>query len=73
MFFLGQQNLIYTKHLNTLMNKPTGFVSISRTIDPKTGIHYLDAIDEHKRHWVAQMAYQDDPWLVYIKPWSMMH
>lgn len=54
------------------MTKPTGFISISRTIDPKTGIHYLDAIDEQKRHWVAQMAYKDEPWLVYIKHWSMM-
>jgi hypothetical protein len=33
------------------------FVSITRTIDPKTNIHYLDAIDENGHHWMAQMEH----------------
>ena len=47
------------------------FVQISRTIDPKTRIHYLDAIDEGGRHWVAQMSHTIETWIVYTEPWRL--
>jgi hypothetical protein len=38
-------------------------------IDPKTRIHYLDAIDEDGRHWMAQMTHQKEEWLTYDRSW----
>jgi hypothetical protein len=45
------------------------FVSVTRTIDPKTGIHYLDAVDAYGFHWMAQMDHKTEPHLCYIKVW----
>jgi len=45
------------------------FVSITRVIDPKTGIHYLDAIDEYGEHYMAQMDHKTEPHLCYAKVW----
>lgn len=45
------------------------FVSIIRTIDPKTGTHYLDGIDDKGRHWTAEMSHKVEPWMVYTKQW----
>lgn len=47
------------------------FVHISRVIDPKTRIHYLDAIDEEGRHWMAEMSHREEPWLCYTKTWKL--
>lgn len=38
------------------MYKKVKFVSITRTIDPKSGIQYLDAIDNKGIHWMAEMS-----------------
>ena len=46
-------------------------VQITRTIDPKTRIHYLDGIDERGRHWVAQMTHRVEDWITYCKPWQL--
>lgn len=46
------------------------FVSVTRTIDPKTLIHYLDAIDVNGNHWTAEMDSKQEKWLVYIKGWK---
>ena len=46
------------------------FVTISRVIDPKTRIHYLDAIDINGYHWTAQMTHQEEPWIVYTSNWK---
>ena len=46
------------------------FVSVTRTIDPKTRIHYLDAIDENGQHWMAEMSHQVEQWLVFTREWS---
>lgn len=51
------------------MNK-TKFVQVTRTICPKTGIHYLDAIDENGVHWMAQMDHKTDPLLCFIRSWK---
>lgn len=45
------------------------FVSVTRTIDPKTRIHYLDAIDEKGQHWMAEMSHQVEQWLVFTREW----
>jgi hypothetical protein len=48
---------------------PVKFVSVTRTIDPKTGIHYLDAVDAYGFHWMAQMDHKTEPHLCYTKVW----
>lgn len=45
------------------------FVSVTRTIDPKTRIHYLDAIDDNGQHWMAEMSHQVEQWLVFTREW----
>jgi hypothetical protein len=46
------------------------FVHVERTIDPKTRIHYLDAVDEDGVHWSAEMSSTIERWLVYTKLWT---
>jgi hypothetical protein len=46
------------------------FTHITRTIDPQSQIHYLDAIDEQGRHWSAQMSPHMENWLVYTEFWA---
>ena len=48
---------------------PVKFVSVTRTIDPKSNIHYLDAIDENGIHYMAQMEHKTEPHLCYSKVW----
>ena len=50
--------------------KPAKLVHITRVIDPVTRTHYLDAIDDHGRHWTAEMSHQQEPWLVYTREWA---
>ena len=45
------------------------FVSVTRTIDPKTRIHYHDAIDDNGQHWMAEMSHQVEQWLVFTREW----
>jgi len=45
------------------------FTSVTRTIDPQSRIHYLDAIDENGQHWMAEMSHQVEPWLVFTRVW----
>jgi hypothetical protein len=52
------------------MTEKVVFLSISRVIDPKTRIHYLDAIDEDGQHWTAQMTHQEEPWIIYKEVWK---
>jgi poly(3-hydroxyalkanoate) synthetase len=47
------------------------FVQITRTIDPRTRIHYLDAIDDQGRHWMAEMSHHEESWLCYTRPWCI--
>jgi hypothetical protein len=53
------------------MTEPAKFVQISRVIDPKTRMHYLDAIDDQGRHWSAEMSHQQEQWIVYTKTWKL--
>jgi len=50
--------------------KKVKFTTITRTIDPKTRIHYLDAIDENGIHWVAQQEIGVERWITYKEVWK---
>lgn len=47
------------------------FVYVTRTIDPESLCHYLDAIDNQGRHWTAEMSHQEEKWIVFTKPWKI--
>lgn len=51
------------------MVKRVKFVSVTRTIDDRNGIHYLDAVDEDGQHWEAEMSSRIEKWMVYTKVW----
>jgi hypothetical protein len=52
------------------MTSKVKFVYVTRTIDPKTRIHYLDAIDENGQHWMAEMSHKEEPWLCFTDVWK---
>jgi len=52
------------------MTERVKFTYITRVIGPKSGIHYLDAIDENGQHWTAEMSHGIEPWLVYTETWK---
>jgi hypothetical protein len=52
------------------MTERVKFKSITRVIDPKTRIHYLDAIDENGQHWTAQMDTGVEPGITYNEIWK---
>jgi hypothetical protein len=56
---------------NGKMTEPAKFVTVTRVIDPKTQIHYLDAIDDQGRHWTAEMSPKLERWLCYTKTWKL--
>ena len=51
------------------MTNKVKFTQVSRVIDPKTRIHYLDAIDEYGNHWMAQMEHKTEKWLCFSEVW----
>jgi hypothetical protein len=51
------------------MTERVKFKTITRTICPKTGIHYLDALDENGIHWLAQMETDVEKWITYKEIW----
>ena len=51
------------------MTNKLKFTQVSRVIDPKTRIHYLDAIDENGNHWMAQMEHDTENWLCFSRVW----
>jgi hypothetical protein len=51
------------------MTERVKFAQVSRVIDPKTRIHYLDAIDVNGIHWLAQMETDVEKWITYKEFW----
>ena len=49
------------------------FVYVTRTIGSRSGIHYLDAIDENGQHWMAQMSHGVEPWLCFTDKIGRAH
>ena len=52
------------------MTNKLKFTQVSRVICPKSGIHYLDAIDEYGNHWTAEMRTDVEPWTTYSEMWK---
>jgi hypothetical protein len=52
------------------MTEKVKFTYITRTICPKTGVHYLDAISEDGIHWVAQQEIGAERWITYKETWK---
>ena len=52
------------------MTNKLKFTQVSRVIDPKTRIHYLDAIDENGIHWVAQQEIGVERGITYKEVWK---
>ena len=52
------------------MNK-VKFVQVTRTIDPRTRIHYLDAVDDEGRHWTAEMSHQIENHNCFTRMWKL--
>ena len=52
------------------MTNKLKFTQVSRVICPKTGIHYLDAIDVNGIHWLAQMETGVERWITYKEVWK---
>jgi hypothetical protein len=53
-----------------MMTNKLKFTQVSRVICPKTGVHYLDAIDENGIHWVAQQEIGVERWITYKEVWK---
>jgi hypothetical protein len=51
--------------------KKVKFVSITRAIDPRTRLHYLDAIDEDGQHWMAEMSHKEKQWQIFTESWKL--
>jgi hypothetical protein len=51
------------------MTERVKFTQVSRVICPKTGVHYLDAVDMNGIHWMAQMETGVEKWITYKKVW----
>ena len=51
------------------MTNKLKFTQVSRVICPKTGTHYLDAIDEYGNHWMAQQETTVERWITYSQMW----
>lgn len=50
------------------MNK-IKFTNVVRTIDPRTGVHYLDGVDEYGNHWMAEMRTDVEKWITFSRFW----
>ena len=51
------------------MTERVKFIYITRVIDPKTRIHYLNAVDENGQHWMAEMETGVERWITYKRVW----
>jgi type IV secretory pathway TraG/TraD family ATPase VirD4 len=53
-----------------MMTEKVKFTQVSRVICPKTGIHYLDAIDENGIHWTGQQETGVERWITWKEQWK---
>ena len=51
------------------MTEKVKFVSVTRTICPKTGVHFLDAVDTEGQHYMAEMRTDVENWIVFSRMW----
>jgi hypothetical protein len=45
------------------------FVSVTRVIDDRKGIHYLDAVDVNGNHWTAEVRTDVEEWATFSRMW----
>ena len=50
--------------------KKVKFVSVTRVIDQKSGVHFLDAVDSEGFHWMAEMRTDVEQWITYSRVWK---
>jgi len=53
------------------MTNKVKFTQVSRVICPKTGIHYLDSVDQYGQHWIAQQETGVENWITYKEVWKL--
>jgi hypothetical protein len=53
------------------MTNKVKFEQVTRVICPKTGIHYLDGVDQYGQHWIAQQETGVEPWITYKEVWKL--
>jgi hypothetical protein len=51
------------------MTNKVKFEQVTRVICPKTGIHYLDGVDQYGQHWMAQQETGVEEWITYKELW----
>jgi hypothetical protein len=51
------------------MTERVKFTQVSRVICPKTGVHYLDAIDTNGFHWTGQQETGVEKWITWKQMW----
>jgi hypothetical protein len=51
------------------MTNKVKFEQVTRVICPKTGIHYLDGVDQYGQHWMAQQETGVEKWITYKELW----
>ena len=52
------------------MMEKVKFTYINRIICPKTGIHFLDAVDTEGQLWSAEMRTDVEKWIIYSSSWK---
>jgi len=53
------------------MTNRVKFEQVTRVICPKTGVHYLDGVDQYGQHWIAQQETGREPWITYKEVWKL--
>ena len=51
------------------MTEKVKFTQVSRVICPKTGVHYLDAVDDNGIHWIGQQETGVEKWITWKQMW----
>jgi hypothetical protein len=52
------------------MTNKVKFEQVTRVICPKTGIHYLDAVDQYGQHYTAQQETGVEKWITWKEMWK---
>jgi hypothetical protein len=52
------------------MTNKLKFTQVSRVICPKSGIHFLDAVDTEGLHWTAQQETGVEKWITWKEMWK---
>ena len=59
-----------TKRIREERMEKVKLKQITRTICPRTGTHYLDAISEDGELWFAEIRTDQERWPVFVSTWK---